>query len=153
MAGSRRVSGTERAQLLRYAAAITVLEEKELDKFFGELKNGKRDLALIRKVGWTLFERAVSAMPIDQVKQLKAHLGSVRITVGITQLSIKDFDERYGQFLTFSALESLADGCRDHCMMCQLDKHEAKRCPVRAALDELTVERVEDAATCPYMGM
>ena len=148
---SKRLTSLERSQLLRYGAALDILMEPYADDRFAMVKGGKRDLAMVRKKMQTLLAQALETVPLDQLRQLRQHMKHARVKVGITAMTVEENDRTYGSFLTNKAMQALAVASQDTCRMCMLDKHKAKKCPLRAALDEMWIQGVEGTENeCPY---
>ena len=146
-----RITSYERTQLLRYGAALDIVMEPYADDRFGMVKNGKRDLGLIRKTMASLLERTLQTVPADQIRQLTQHMKHARTKVGITAMTVTENDRTYGSFLTNAACQALAEASRETCRLCMLDKHKARKCRLRSALDEMWIKGVEGTENdCPY---
>ena len=147
----KRLNSLERSQLLRFGVALDLLCEPYADQRFAALKYGKRDLGMIRKKAATLLEDVLETVPIEQNRQLAQHMKYATVTIGVAKMSAHQHDHTYGGFLTNSAMQALANACVEKCRLCMLDKHSAKKCELRAALDEMWIVGVEGTENdCPY---
>lgn len=147
----KRLTSIERSQLLRYGAALDILMEPHADDRFAMAKYGRRDLAMIRSKMQKLLADTLDTVPFDQLRQLTQHMKHARTKVGITAMTVTENDRTYGSFLTNAACQALAEASREQCRVCMLDKHKARKCPLRGALDEMWIKGVEGTENdCPY---
>lgn len=147
-----RLTHNERTQLLRFGVALDILCEPWADKRFAMLKYGKRDLGMLRKKAATMLADVLEqTVPYEQVRQLHQHLKHAGVEIGVKRTASVQHDREYGQFLSNLALQSLTEAAAEKCRLCMLDKHKAKMCELRAALDEMWIKGVEGTENdCPY---
>lgn len=147
----KRLTSLERSQLLRFGVALDLLCEPYADQRFAALKYGKRDLGMIRKKAAALLADVLLTVPKEQVRQLSQHMKHASVVIGVAKPTAAQHDKSYGMFLTNNAVNALAQASWETCRVCMLDKHKAKKCQLRAALDELYIQGVEGTENeCPY---
>lgn len=150
------INSTERAQLLRIGVAIGILNETAADKRIAMVPNGKRDLAMIRSVSQKLFAKVGDTIPLKQLLQIQQNVKHATCYVGVAKIPEHQRAQQYGSFLTHAACRALFVASEDHCRVCMLDKHQQKKCELRAALDELRIQGADGNGTeevCPYWKM
>ena len=151
MENVKRFTSAERSQLLRFGAALDIVMEPWGDQRFAMAKYGKRDLAMIRRKMQDLLAGTLESVPLDQIRQLRQHMKHAQVKVGITRMTVTENDRTYGTFLTNEACQALAEASREVCRVCMLDKHAAKKCKLRGALDEFWIKGVTGTENdCPY---
>ena len=148
----KRLTSLERSQLLRFGVALDILCEPHADQRFAMLKYGKRDLGMLRKKAATLLADVLEqTVPYEQVRQLHQNMKYASLQIGVAKQSALQHDRSYGGFLTNAAMSALAAATVEKCRLCMLDKHQAKRCELRAALNEMWIAGVEGTENdCPY---
>ena len=148
----KRLTSLERSQLLRFGVALDLLCEPHADQRFAMLKYGKRDLNMIRKKAAALLADVLEeTVPVEQVRQLRQHMRYASVVIGVAKQTAYQHDHSYGGFLTNAAMQALATASTEKCRLCMLDKHQAKKCELRAALDEMWIVGVEGTENdCPY---
>lgn len=147
----KRLTSLERSQLLRFGVAIDLLHEPYADHRFAVLKYGMRDLGMVRKKTERLLADVLETVPIDQVRQLRQHMRYGKVTIGVAKTDQALHDRTYGSFITNAAQQALVYASVEKCRLCMLDKHAAKKCDLRAALNELYIAGVEGTENdCPY---
>ena len=70
----------------------------------------------------------------------------VMISVGVK--SAGNYDDWDGRYLTFSQINDLLEGCRDHCLMCDKLVPTMKRCPIRKIYDTIPAESSCSVLSC-----
>lgn len=152
----KRLTSTEQSDILYWAAMISMLENGRMkNRITSMLPYGGRDYGLIRNRASQIFNGLMETIPVAQLKSLRKNFSALSFTVGIRRVDHKSEDD-YGHWLSHRSIEALVDACRDRCLTCMLSDVERRKCPLRAALDELPIsetERNEDSAGCGYEGM
>lgn len=145
------MTSVERAQILRYGVAWNILCEKNAERRIEALKYGKRDMSMIRKKLGQMLEEMLHNAPDDQEKQLRQHLRYGSLTIGVAKTDKALHDRTYGSFITIAAQQALVEASVEKCRLCMLDKHAAKKCDLRAALNEQYIQGVTGTENdCPY---
>lgn len=147
-----KLTNLERSQLLRFGVALDILCEPYADQRFGMLKYGKRDLGMIRKKAATLLADVLEqTVPKEQIRQLQQHLRHAGVEIGVKRTASVQHDREYGAFLSNIAMQALADASTEKCRLCMLNKHQAKKCALRGALDEMWIQGTTGTENdCPY---
>ena len=148
----KRFNATEQAALLDLMGALELMDNHGLDRRLKQIPNGWRDIQMLRKVTERLLEKAVDAVPTEQLIQVRKNLKMLTVQVGVRR-AVPDGDRELGRWMSHGALKKLAELCKEHCMMCAIAPGDRWKCPYRAAMDELPVELPEDAGTCPYFAL
>lgn len=148
----KRLTSLERSQLLRFGVALDILCEPHADQRFAMLKYGKRDLGMLRKKAAALLADVLDqTVPVDQIRQLRQNMRYAGVEIGVKRTAQVQHDREYGGFLSNVAMQALATASVEKCRLCMLNKHEAKKCDLRAALDEMWIQGVEGTENdCPY---
>lgn len=152
-----RMKGYEQSALLDWMAVLTVLKNEALDKRLEMIPYGKRDRGLINSTLLRITERIVDTVPADQLVKIHKQLPHVRIYTG-TKIPRDMYEKQYGLFMTFEELTVLTERAHETCLGCMLDRHEAKRCPLRTIYDGLDLDlnalrnRSDYDHECPYRG-
>lgn len=156
MSERKPINSVERAQILRLGVAIGMLQESAADKRIAMVPYGKRDIAMIRSKAKKLYRDICDTIPLNQLQQIHANIKHATCHVGVVKMPEHQRRQKYGQFLSNAACEALFIAVEDHCRMCMLNKHEQKKCPVRAALDEMWIQGADGTGSeseCPYWKM
>jgi len=147
----RRITSTERSALLRYAAALSIWTEPGCEDFIKGLPYGGRDLETVRRVTLRLWTNAMAVIDKDQLRQILMNVEAASVTVGITRMRAAEHASKYGQFITHAAATALTEAAAEKCSTCMLDRNGARRCELRAALDEMNiVDTAENSSVCKY---
>lgn len=150
------INSVERVQILRLGVAIGMLQESAADKRIAMVPYGKRDIAMLRSKSQSLFRGICDTIPAKQLQQMHGNLKHASCHVGVAKMPEHQRMQQYGQFLTNAACRALFVAVEDHCRMCMLDKHQQKKCELRAALDEMRIKGADGTGRedgCPYFGM
>jgi hypothetical protein len=140
-----------RSQMLRYCVVVSVLQETGADEVFARVPGGKRDIAMLRKVALKLMQRTMDTVPDRQRDKMSRQWDTANVEIGVKKPQVQH-DREYGMWLSNEAVREVYEASKDHCMTCQLDKHKAKKCALRAALDEMYISGVPERSEngCPY---
>jgi len=149
------VTGAERDALMRLNIAYDILLETAaaLKDRARLIPYAARDLAMIRAKISRIMEAVAYSIPKEQRTTYNNNLRMASYTIGVKGPATgKPRNDAYGMWISWNELNALLEGCHDHCLTCQLDKYETRRCPIRKALDVIPndVPRSEDGE-CPYM--
>lgn len=140
-----------RSQMLRFCVAVDVLQENGADEVFARVQGGKRDIAMLRSVSMKLLKRVLNTVPDKQRDKMAKQWESAGMEMGVKRPKVQH-DREYGMWLSNNAIAAVYEACKDHCMTCQMDKHKAKKCELREALDEMYIQGVPERSEngCPY---
>lgn len=156
----QRVTASEREGIMRINLALTFLLEYEdtLKKRAAAIPRGRWYLG-VAKAMLTRWMKAVGdTIPLDQLRMMDRSIHETTYTIGVKcparqGRAVEDVED-YGIVVSFKAMNAILVGCRDHCMMCGLDKIGQKKCELRKALDTIpNDESVKDESGCPYYGV
>lgn len=140
-----------RSQMLRYCAVVSVLQETGADEVFARVPGGKRDIAMLRKVALKLMQRTMDTVPDKQRDKMSRQWETANVEIGVKKPQVQH-DREYGMWLSNEAAFALYEASKDHCMTCSMDKHKARKCKLREALDEMYIQGVPERSEngCPY---
>lgn len=149
----KRMSASERQGLMNLFTAVQALADcTQLDRRIGEIPGAKRMVNGARGMLRKATTEVMGTMPLEQVRSIKRNLPGLRFTISIADVNGKRMNDD-GLWLSFDALDALAYGVKDHCLMCTKDIEEQRKCPLSKALDELPCVRADmEARGCPYFG-
>lgn len=145
--------------LIALAAVASTLNDEDIrgiEDRIAKIKNGNRDLALIRRMSESLLYKVIEAMPMDKddAKDVRRYLSTMKIYTGIRNTPrhgrldpLKDF----GMYLTYDEVNALLEASTASCALCTKTDGEAKNCKVRKIIAKLPVKDVEHTADkCGY---
>lgn len=88
----------------------------------------------------------MGTMPYEQLSSYHKQMQHIAIAVGVK--SAGNYDDWDGRYLKFSEINVLLEGCRDHCMMCDLLPRTLKQCPIRKLYNTIPAESACYPLTC-----
>lgn len=133
--------------VLRSPIVLPVLKER-----LKGIKFGARDAALTVRTLDRLADALQDTVPDKQSDTLDRNLAQTELYTGVR--TTRKFDKtHYGMVLSWNQIDALRTAAREKCVMCTLDAHEQRRCPLAKLLDELPGEKNENARGCGYYGI
>ena len=154
----KRMTGTERDELMRLAVVDTVLGQmkERLRVQAGMVKRGRARLGLAEWAVDSLLKDLMGTIPTNQLLSLRNNIRMSAFTIGAKKPPGSGRAEsEYGIWIPYAELDVLLSGCHDHCLMCSVeDAGQQRACPLRKALDAIGND-VKDRADgkCPYYGV
>ena len=129
------MTAAEREALERLCAAADMIAvaREDLKSRAPLVKGAQRDLGMLQSRAVKLSKELVETIPPEQRKSWNAGIENLRYWVGIRQPATP-MRKDTGIWLSFDVIDQLIDVCREHCMMCALDKGQRRACPLRKAL-------------------
>ena len=153
----KRLTASERESLLRLNVAVDILA-KEPEKIAARARMvpyARRDLAMMATRLRKLTAQMAVTIPNDQLVSYMRSLATASYVVGAKRPpgDIQDL-KNYGTWLPFDVLNTLLDGCHDHCLMCHEDLAQRRACTLRKALRTIPNDTEERSdGDCPYYGL
>lgn len=145
---------------------LDYLENNALLSLFA-VTNALRDAepleARLRKLprGWQMYKSCVGqvqklialvelSMPREQMFSVERNRGNLKYSIAIKGPAGRP-DDSNGWWLSHEAIEALAEGAQEKCIMCTLDRQEQRKCKLAKALDEMPVRNADEhSAGCRY---
>lgn len=149
----KRLKSNEFTALLHLMAAVEAMETAHaLD---GRIASIPRCKAMINGALGGLkrgTKEILKSMPIEQVLSTQRQLKGLDYNLRIRSVNGVDHRET-GYYVTLDSLNKICAATKDHCLMCQKDVVEQRKCPLQKALDELPcINADENAHGCRYYG-
>ena len=150
-AQKKELTQPQRSQMLRFTAVVDVLHETGADEVFDRV-DGRKDIEELRARSLGLLRRIMDTVPDKQRDKMARQWDCASVEIGIKRATAVGRNKEYGMFLSNAACRELALACKEKCMMCSLNRHKAKKCPLREALDEMYIDGAAEMAEngCPY---
>ena len=125
-----------------------------LQKRLKSVPYGWRDAKMIAAVADSLLIRILKTVPPKKLAQIQQEISHTHVEINVT----RDYTGKSKEQFTYvpnKALEWLEDKVLDtECTMCDMDKSEAKRCPVRKNIEALYMyDFPEKESCCPLAQM
>ena len=153
--GEKRLTASDRDALMQLNAALCILDDvpealKERAKL---VPCAPRDMAMMAKKIELLLERFAQTIPDEQSRTYLNTIRMMSYTIGVKGPAGQGRrNDEYGTWISWNELNALMEGCHDHCLACSMDKYQARRCPLRHALDVIPNDAEHrDDELCPYM--
>lgn len=154
MSDKKRLTASERESMLRMNVVLEILsnEPGKLAARAAMIPGAKRDLAMIASRIHKIMDQFNGTIPEEQLKSYLRSLETATYVVGArrpggTAQDLKD----YGTWLPFEVLNTLIEGCHDHCMMCPGDKAQRRACKLKKALEIIPNDTPDrDDGDCPF---
>lgn len=150
--GRKRFTASEREGVMRLnlLTALATECQEALRGRMDKVRNMKRDLKMIEAVGKRLVRDVVRTAPPEQLAQLRRNVDMCSYVVGAKRPGqVGERAKDYGVWVSFELLSVLIAYEQDHCMMCDLDRENERRCPLRKALDMIGSD-TEHTHGCGY---
>lgn len=156
MYDANRLKASEREAMMRMALAEDFLlkNKRDLDSRLMRIHRGHNLISvicgMIRKLNLLLY----GTIPEDQMKSFTRNIQSLTYCIGVQRPQGNDRSGDFGLWLSFDTINVLLDALKDHCLMCNLDTVEQRKCPLAKALDEVG-NNIDDKHTgfCRYKGV
>lgn len=149
----KRLYASERDALLHLNAALQGFTcASALDNRIASIKGAKRLINGAKgMLGKAIFD-IYDTVPTEQLISFRRQLKGLRYSINVSSVAGKDYSDD-GVWLSLTSLDTLCAGLKDHCLMCQKDTVEQRKCPLAKVLDELPcINADENAAGCRYYG-
>ena len=151
-AHTKRMSAGERDTMLRIVTALNILvtEPEKLKERMKDMPYYSRDVGMLKAKALQIIGKMTDTIPQEQMWQWYREVKSVTYTVGIPRVSSHNNDN-YGVWLPNNLINALMDGCKEQCLMCNLDRAQRRACRLKKTLDAIP-NNVQDKADgdCPY---
>ena len=132
----KRLTASEMETLLRMKAASIILKEipEKMAQRSDMVPCAKRDFAMLAAKVQKLHDAFIETIPENQISTYNNNLWMCNFSIGVKR-----------------PVNTLLEGCHDHCTMCNLDKGQRRACKLKKAMDILPndVPRY-DENDCPY---
>jgi hypothetical protein len=157
MSETKRLTASERESLLRMYVAYEILhtEPGKIAARARMIPYARRDLAMMTSRINKLMTQFLHTIPADQQVSFVRSLETASYVVGARRPAgdIQDL-KNYGTWLPFDVLNTLLDGCHDHCLMCHEDLAQRRACKLRKALETIPNDTEERSdGDCPFYGL
>lgn len=153
MEEKKRLRSNEYAALMHLMAAIEAIGSADALK--DRIASIPKCKAMINgaRGGLAKGTKAVlKSMPVEQVRSVQRQLKGLDYKLRIRNVSNADHRET-GYWVSLESLNRICAATKDHCLMCQKNIEEQRRCPLAKALDELPcINADEGARGCRYYG-
>jgi len=149
---TKRMSASERETMLRVVTALNILitEPEQLKSRMKDVPYYSRDVGMLRKKALTMIEKMTDTIPKEQMWQWYREVKSVSYTVGVSGVTSRN-NEKYGVWLPNNVINALLEGCKEQCLMCNLDKGQRRACALKKALDAVPNDVPDKMdGDCPY---
>lgn len=149
---TKRMSASERETMLRVVTAMNILitEPEQLKSRMKDVPYYSRDVGMLRKKALTMIEKMTDTIPKEQMWQWYREVKSVSYTVGVPGVTSRN-NEKYGVWLPNNVINALLEGCKEQCLMCNLDKGQRRACALKKALDAVPNDVPDKMdGDCPY---
>ena len=94
----------------------------------------------------------LKSMPLEQVRSVQRQLKGLDYNLRIKSVNGVDHRET-GYYVTLDALNCICAATKDHCLMCDKNTEEQRKCKLAKALDELPcINANESTHGCRYYG-
>jgi hypothetical protein len=146
------MSASERETMLRVVTALNILitEPEQLKSRMKDVPYYSRDVGMLRKKALTMIEKMTDTIPKEQMWQWYREVKSVSYTVGVSGVTSRN-NEKYGVWLPNNVINALLEGCKEQCLMCNLDKGQRRACALKKALDAVPNDVPDKMdGDCPY---
>jgi len=149
---TKRLSASERDTMLRIVTALNILvtEPEKLKERMKDVPYYSRDVGMLRAKALSIIDKMTNTVPKEQMWQWYREVKSVTYTVGVPGVSSHNND-KYGVWLPNNLINALMDGCKEQCLMCNLDKGQRRACKLKKTLDAIPND-IQDKmdGDCPY---
>lgn len=150
----KRLTASEMETLLRMRAASIILKEipVKMSQRSEMVPYAKRDFAMLAAKVQKLHDAFIETIPENQISTYNNNLWMCNFSIGVKRPGNSERNNReYGMWISYDVLNTLLEGCHDHCTMCNLDKGQRRACKLKKAMDILPndVPRY-DENDCPY---
>lgn len=151
-AQTKRMSASERDTMLRIVTALNILIT-EPEKLKGRMKDVpyfNRDVGMMKQRALAIIDKMTDTIPQEQMWQWYREIKTVTYVVGVPGASQHNND-KFGVWLPNNLINALMDGCKEQCLMCNLDKAQRRACRLKKTLDAIP-NNVQDKmdGDCPY---
>lgn len=149
----KRLYASERDALLHLCAALQgFASASALDNRIASIKGAKRLINGAKGMLGKALSEIYDTVPVEQLISFRRQLKGLRYSISVQNVGGKDYSND-GVWVSMEALDTLCTGLKDHCLMCQKDTIQQRKCPLAKALDELPcINADEDAHGCRYFG-
>ena len=119
---TKRMTAGERDTMLRIVTAMNILveEPEKLKKRMKDVPYFARDVGMLKKRALMMIEKMTDTIPKDQMWQWYREVKNTTYVVGVPGVANHNND-KYGVWLPYNIVNALMDGCKEQCLMCNLD--------------------------------
>lgn len=155
----KRLTASERESLMRLNVALDILmKEGKTESYLHErsklVPGARRDLAMMAAKCRKLQMGFEKTIPLDQLMTYLRTMESTAYKTGMKQPGKNPVHDHknFGIWLPYEVINTLLDGVREYCTLCNLDKVGRKQCRMRKALYTIPNDSNEERSDgdCPY---
>lgn len=148
----RRLTAGERDIMLRLVTALNILvsEPEKLKERMKGVPYYNRDVGMLRTKALSIIVKMTDTVPKEQMMQWYREVKSVTYVVGVPNIASRNND-KFGVWLPNNIINALMDGCKERCLMCNLDRAQRRSCELKKTLDAIPnniPDRID--GDCPY---
>lgn len=153
--GRIRLSQSDRDLVWRAAMISAFLQEID-SRGAGRLKlidRGNWRLKVIKGLYEKFYDMFLNTIPFEQLMTVQRQLPNIGYSVGVKNIQSKYGDKDYGLFLTNAQFSMIIDALKDHCIVCDRDRQQQRKCALKKCLDSLPLEKdtVDANGNCVYL--
>lgn len=149
---TKRLTARERDVMLRVMTAANILVEepaKLADRMRDRMPYFNRDVAMLRSKALKMIEAMTDTIPQEQKWQWYREVKGAAYTVGVSKPG--NSNDKFGVWLPYTLINALIEGCKEQCVMCNLDKGQRKACKLKKTLDAIPNDVTDKLdGDCPY---
>ena len=150
---TKRMSASERDTMLRIVTALNILltEPEKLKERMKDVPYYSRDVGMLKKKALDIIDKMTDTIPQEQLWQWYREIKTVTYVVGIPGAASTHNNDKFGVWLPNNLINALMDGCKEQCLMCNLDRAQRRACKLKKTLDAIP-NNVQDKmdGDCPY---
>ena len=155
MYDENRLKASEREAMMRQALAEDFILKNKiyLDARLAKIPRGRNLLSSIGGMIRSLNVKLYETIPVEQLQSFKRNIRSVGYTVGVMLPGEHEHNDQFGLWLSFDTINTLVSALKDHCLVCNKDPIEQRKCPLQKALDEVGNDLKDNGRDCKYRGV
>ena len=149
---TKRMTASERDTMLRIVTALNILveEPEKLKERMKDVPYYNRDVGMLKAKALSMIGKLTDTVPKSQAWQWYREVKSVTYMVGVPGVSSRNND-KFGVWLPNNIINALIDGCKEQCLMCNLDKGQRRACKLKKTLDAIPNDIPDKLdGDCPY---
>lgn len=152
--GRYRLAADDKEAVWKAAMVFTMLHEIDeiAAKRIEHIDRGKWRIKTLLGHYQKFYEGFLATIPFDQLLTVERQMDNIGYSVGVKSAQGKYLDKEYGIYLSNEQFGTLISACKDHCIVCDKDKQEQRKCKLKKMFDALPLirESTDVNGNCVY---